>query len=247
MFVDKGQGTNGAIIIYDPGETDPFAPYLRLIVRPDSGYPENLKWITSGFIGYTINGKSVVAAQAIGTATLSFDCTHGQLAYTFTDGSGRSGSIPLTRLTQNVTCSTGAPSAGNADFAFSGNFYDPATSGQGITVEVNPITQLAFFGWFTYAPGGGGGGVAGQRWYTGQGAFAPGARSIAIQLYETTGGAFNVSSPTPHTDLVGSGTLAYQSCTNATLSYTFSAGSNSGNSGTIHLQRIGPVPPGCVF
>lgn len=46
----------------------------------------------------------ITNASPVGTATLSFDsCTSGQLAYAFTDGSVRSGTIPLTRLTQNVT------------------------------------------------------------------------------------------------------------------------------------------------
>ena len=121
--------------------------------------------------------------QAVGTATLSFDtCTSGQLSYSFTDGTGRTGTIPLTRLTQNVTCSTTTPHPTNADFAFSGNWYDPATSGQGLTVEVNPNSSTVFVAWYTYAPNGAGAGAAGQRWYTAQptAAFAPGSRSIPV-------------------------------------------------------------------
>jgi hypothetical protein len=45
---------------------------------------------------------------------------------------------------------------------------------------------------------------------------------------------------------VGTGTLAFQSCSAATWSFTFTGGSNSGSSGTIALQRVGPVPKGCV-
>lgn len=41
----------------------------------------------------------------VGRVTLSFsDCDHGNLTYTFSDGSGRTGAIPLTRLLGNPTC-----------------------------------------------------------------------------------------------------------------------------------------------
>ena len=96
-------------------------------------------------VGGNFNALPVTTAQAVGSATLGFDsCTSGQLSYTFSDGSGRTGVVPLTRITQNVTCSPAGASSTNADFAFSGNWYDPSTSGQGITVEVNPTSNALF-------------------------------------------------------------------------------------------------------
>ncbi len=200
--------------------------------------------------GGNFNAPPTTASTAVGTASLSFDsCTSGLLSYSFTDGTGRTGSIPLTRLTQNVTCSTTSARPTNADFGFSGNWYDPATSGQGITVEVNPNSKALFFAWYTYVPNGVSAGPAGQRWYTGQQttALAPGSRTIPVQLYQTTGGSFDAATnPAPNTVVVGSGSIAFQSCSSATLSYNFSAGSSSGASGTIALKRVGPVPAGCA-
>ncbi len=46
---------------------------------------------------------------------------------------------------------------------------------------------------------------------------------------------------------VGTGTLAFQSCSAATFSYNFTEGSSSGMSGLIPLSRIGPVPAGCAY
>ena len=198
--------------------------------------------------GGSFNAPPITTANAVGTATLTFDsCTSGELTYTFTDGSGRTGNIGLTRLTTNVTCSTTSVRPTNADFALSGNWYDHTTSGQGFTVEFNPNNQILFFAWYTYAPSGATAGAAGQRWYTGQSTdpVAPGSRSIPVTLYETSGGIFNTPSIV-HTVSVGSGTLAFQNCTNATLDYMFTGGSSSGASGTIALTRIGPVPRGCV-
>jgi hypothetical protein len=199
--------------------------------------------------GGNFNAPPTTTAQPVGTATLSLStCTSGQLAYTFTDGSGRAGTIPITRLTQNVTCSTTTPYPTNADFALSGNWYGgPATSGQGFTVEVNPNSGAFFAAWYTYELMGTGAGAAGQRWYTAQGTFTPGLRSIPVTIYQTTGGIFDT--PTPpgqQTVVVGTGTMAFQSCTAATFSYNFTGGSVSGMSGTISLSRVGPTPPGCT-
>ncbi len=201
--------------------------------------------------GGNFNAPPVTNAQAVGTATLSFDtCTSGQISYTFSDGTGRAGTIPLVRLLPNVTCSTTTPHLTNADFALSGNWFGgAATSGQGFTVEVNPNAGAFFAAWYTYLPSGTATGPAGQRWFTAQptAIFAPGSRSIPVQIFETTGGTFDT--PTPpgqQTVPVGSGTMAFQSCLAATFSFTFTGGSSNGISGTIVLQRVGPVPKGCT-
>jgi len=199
--------------------------------------------------GGNFNAPPMTNGVAVGTAMLSFDtCSSGQLSYTFTDGSGRTGTIPLTRIAPNVTCSTTSARPTNADFSFSGNWFNAATSGQGFVAEVNPNNGAVFVPWYTYAPSGAGAGAAGQRWYTASGTLVPGSRSIPVQIFETTGGAFDMPTvPPPHSVPVGSGTLTFQSCSTATFHYNFTGGSSSGMVGDIPLTRIGPVPPGCTF
>jgi hypothetical protein len=68
----------------------------------------------------------------------------------FSDGSGRSGTIPLKRLLGNVTCAVGTTPSTNADFGFSGNWFYAAASGQGFVIEVNPGTPFFFLTWYTY-------------------------------------------------------------------------------------------------
>ena len=197
--------------------------------------------------GGNFNAPPVTNAQAVGNATLSFDtCSSGQLSYTFTDGTSRTGTIPLTRLTQNVTCATSTPYPTNADFALSGNWFGgAATSGQGFTAEVNPNSGAFFAAWYTYMPNGAAAGAAGQRWYTAQGTFTPGLRSIPVTIYETTGGMFDTPTPAGQkTVAVGTGTMTFQSCSAATFNYSFTGGSSNGLTGTIALSRVGPVPPG---
>lgn len=201
--------------------------------------------------GGNFNAPPVTTARAVGTATIGFDtCNSGQLSYAFTDGSGRAGSMVLTRLTQNVTCSAGTSRPTNPDFALSGNWGSLATSGQGFTIEVNPTSRAVFAAWYTYAPNGASAGAAGQRWYTAQpaAAFVPGMRSISMTIYETTGGRFDTPTTVGQRTLpVGSATLTFQSCANATFSYAFTAGSSSGASAAIALSRIGPTPNGCAI
>ncbi len=197
--------------------------------------------------GGSFNAPPITNGQPVGTATLYFDtCTSGSFSYSFSDGTGRMGTIPLARLTQNVTCFYATPYPTNADFALSGNWFEAATSGQGFTVEVNPTSATLFAAWYTYEPMGVAAGAAGQRWYTAQASFTAGMRSIPVTIYETTGGVFNTPAPAPQTVAVGTGTLAFQSCMAATFSYTFTGGSGSGLSGTIPLVRVGPTPPGCT-
>ena len=228
-----------------------------------AGGADHQRWYTLG--GPVVSGQPVVAltiyrntggnfaappittGAAVGTATLAFDsCTTGSLSYAFTDGSGRTGSIKLSRLTQNVTCDAGSARPTNADFALSGNWFGPATSGQGITLEANPVSGALFLAWYTYAQNGAAAGVAGQRWYTALGNFTPGARSVSVQLYQTTGGAFDASAPSPATVAVGTATIAFQSCSALTFTYTFTGGALRGTSGSMSLTRVGPVPAGCV-
>ena len=200
-------------------------------------------------IGGNFNAPPATTAQPVGTATLRFDtCSSGELTYTFTDGTGRTGTIPLTRLLPNVTCSVTTTFPTNADFALSGTWYGgAATSGQGFSVDVAPNLGAFFLSWFTYISNGTGAGAAGQRWFTAQGTFAPGLRVIPVQIFETVGGRFDTATPAGQTTVpVGTGTMTYQSCSAATFAYTFTGGSLAGRSGTITLSRVGPLPPGCT-
>jgi hypothetical protein len=199
----------------------------------------------AGPVVNTANGQHVV-----GTATLNFsDCHNARLTYAFTDGSGRVGAMPLTRLDANVTCD---PNNGNGNgtepgkFLLSGAWYDSTTSGQGLVFDINSVQHVTSAAWYTFAQNGQAiGGGASQRWYTVQASSDNvGAAPVTVKIYSTTGGVFNTPGSGTTTQ-VGSGSLTYTSCSNLTLSYSFTAGSNSGLAGTMNLQRIGTVPAGC--
>ena len=199
-------------------------------------------------VGGNFNALPVTSAVQTGQVGLSFsDCMTAQLSYTFTDGSGRNGTMPLTRLTPNVSCAQAGSTSASGDFGLSGNWFDPAKSGQGFIIELNPLDKVLFFAWYTYAVNGQALGAAGQRWYTGQATYTPGGRSIPLLLYETTGGLFNSIAPAAKTAQVGMGHLTFTSCNAATLTFNFTGGSNVGQSGSASLTRVGPVPTSCTF
>ena len=200
--------------------------------------------------GGNFDSPPVVGAQGVlGQATFSMsDCNTASFTYQFTDGSGRTGTIPLTRIAPNITCAAnGNNGAAPSDYLLSGSWYDPATSGQGLLFDINPNIGLLAAAWYTFVLNGEAiGGPASQDWFTLQSSgFVNGSTSLSnIAILEASGGVFN--NPTPVTRAqVGTADIVFQSCTSMTLSYTFTSGANAGLSGSIPLQRIGPPPAGC--
>jgi hypothetical protein len=193
-------------------------------------------------------------AERVGTGTLAFySCTSGLLSYAFDPGffsdvTFFSGSIPIRRLMPNVECDEDGPTVlpHQGDFGVSGAWYDLATSGQGFMIEVNPQNARVFFGWYTYAESGAAEGVHGQRWFSGQGAYEIASATMEVVLYASTGGTFGEPGGVT-TAPVGTATLSFTSCTDATLVYAFNAGEMSGRSGTIALTRLGAALASCRF
>ena len=198
--------------------------------------------------GGNFNAAPKVSAVEVGQGMLQFaDCGSSTFSYTFSDGSGRAGSIALSRLTSNVTCGTsGANGTAPGVYQLSGAWYDPNTSGQGLLFDVNSAENYLAAAWYTFTPGGSSvGGGASQRWYTLRAPFSPGSKIITnIGIYTSTGGVFD--NPTkPTQSQVGTATLTFQNCGSATLAFTFTGGSSAGTSGSINLQRAGAAPAGC--
>ena len=188
-----------------------------------------------------------VGVSSVGEATFAFtDCTHGTLTYAFSDGSGRSGTIPLTRLGANVSCSPSGGTTAPPSYLLSGAWYDPATSGQGLLFDLNPVQQTLFVAWYTYAVNGQQiGGAASERWYSMQASYTPGNASIEnIAIFQSSGGVFDHAG-TVTTTQVGTASIAFQGCTGATLTYHFTGGANAGRQGSIPLVRVSPALAGC--
>jgi protocatechuate 3,4-dioxygenase beta subunit len=243
-----------------PGQGALFGGWFTYAVAPAGG-ADKLRWYSLWGPVYTGNATAtlqllenvggnfdappVTTDHGIGSATFKvLSCNAAELAYVFDDG--RSGTIALQRLLPNVTCSTTTARPTSTDFALSGNWFSPSTSGQGFVFELNPTSPYLFCTWYTYAPNGQAiGGAASQRWYTAETAYTPGARNFSLALYEMAGGIF-ASATQPTETAVGTATLTFHSCARATFTYDFTAGTNAGRTGSIDLIRVGPAPASCV-
>lgn len=195
--------------------------------------------------GGNFDAPPLVNPVPVGYATLQLaDCTHATLSYLFTDGSGRSASMPLTRVTANVACTpSGTPGWSGAPL-LSGAWYEPATSGQGLVIEANPINNVLSAGWMTYAPNGSTLGSQSQRWFTLQGDYAAGSNTTTVGIYDAIGGVFDAPIPVSAV-LVGNATVSVGSCSAISVQYQFTSGENAGRTGTLDLARLSPPPPGC--
>lgn len=209
--------------------------------------------------GGNFNASPAVTPRRVGSATLEFhDCANATLRYRFDAdvNDGRSGLITLSRLspaTQPCILADGSsqPAAGarppskGFDARQSGNWYDPATGGQGLQFTVQP-DGVFFAPWFTFDPADAGNDAGRQHWFTLQGDLATAANGrVELLLVQTIGGAFD-RVPTYNANAIGTATLRLLGCDRAALDYRFGdeaiAGSFRGRSGTVPLQRAG----GCV-
>src|SRR6476659_4887617 len=130
-----------------------------------------------------------------------------------------------------ATLTAAPPSAALPDLnqhGLTGSWVKPATDGQGIELEVFPNlvapgTSLVQGAWFTFE-GAPAGGADRERWFTFNGNGQTGGTSVAITIFRNVGGNFDAAPITQGTP-VGTGTLSFADCSNATLAYTFTDGS----------------------
>jgi hypothetical protein len=152
--------------------------------------PTAVLGIYAGYGGNFAAPPSIAATQ-VGTATLTFtSCGSGVLNYSFYGG--RIGTIPLSRLTANITCGTsGDNGSAPSNYLLSGSWSQASAGGQGLVFDVNPTQKNFFAAWYTYAPNGQAtGGAASELWYTIQAGFNPGDSRSRTRVYVTTGGVF---------------------------------------------------------
>lgn len=207
-------------------------------------------------IGGTFDAAGGATVRRVGTATLRFtDCNNGTLRYVFDApaNGGASGTIALTRLTSLLADCVRADGSvlphwsgtiAGFETRMSGSWYEPATSGQGLQLLVDP-GRLVFAPWFTFDPAGVADDPGRQRWYTVQGWLDLDTDGRAeLPIVETTGGTFD-GAPAERMAVVGKATLTRLACDRATLDYAFdtAAGDLAGRTGSIDLVKAGGCLP----
>jgi hypothetical protein len=115
------------------------------------------------------------------------------------------------------------------NYGMTGSWYEPATSGQGIVLDLVPSSNLIAAYWFTYPIEGGA-----REWYIATGDIS--GNSAELTVYQTDNGFFDQVSMV-ETNVVGSAFLEFSSCTEASWNYQIDSQNLSGE---IPLQRISP-------
>jgi plastocyanin len=115
----------------------------------------------------------------------------------------------------------------------------PGVNGQGILIAVFPEAGVFFSAWFTFdsqrPPQGTTAflGEPGQRWITMQGDWQ--GDTADLDVFSSSGGVFDSVSPTPVNTPIGTMTIVFHDCGNATATYSIPG---IGLSNTIPLVRI---------
>lgn len=184
--------------------------------------------------------------EEIGDAQLwLLACDQAVLRYRFERGAeaGLTGEIPLQRLgPADGVCTQTA--AGGAISPYSGSWYQPTQSGQGLLMEVLPATAsrpgLLSAGWFTFDPPGRADDAFQQRWFFVQGT-APSAEGETreVTIYAALGAELEASA-TLNVREVGRARVRFVSCGQARFDYRFDAGAGdfAGREGAIDLYRL---------
>ena len=115
------------------------------------------------------------------------------------------------------------------NYGVSGSWYEPATSGQGLVIEILPLNNLLAAYWFTYPVQGGA-----REWYLATGDIN--GDSVELTIYQTQNGVFDEINMV-ETNAVGTAQLEFSSCEAASWTYQIDT---LGQSGEIPLQRIAP-------
>lgn len=119
-------------------------------------------------------------------------------------------------------------SAADIEQGHSGTWWVPGVDGQGILLEVFPESQKVFFTWYTYTESGK------QRWLTGTGDIDE--QRVGFSIQEPVGALFDKPGE-PDRPEWGTGTLEFQSCTKATLSFQTDGPDGDG---VLNLERLTP-------
>jgi len=114
------------------------------------------------------------------------------------------------------------------NFGAGGGWYEPATNGQGFSIEVVPESNQLVAYWFTYPEDGGA-----REWYVAQGDISGNTASLVI--YQTANGVFDRPSEV-ELSAVGTANLEYDSCRTASFDYFIDSIATGGE---IALQRLG--------
>jgi hypothetical protein len=273
LWYHPGLQGQGLVLTYIPSSRTLFAPWFNYTGFGIASDESDLQWISlqgTAELGAervnlslllnangNFNTPPTTAPEVIGEAELRLSsCDRASLVLR----SELTGSavIPLVRLGPRprpcvmADGSIEGPQLSVSDQAGfsirqSGAWFDQATSGQGLMMEVVPASAtqngLLFAAWFTYDRADSVDDELAQDWFILQSDLADGQSGrIRVPIYRSIGGEM-LSRATSNLFVVGEAHVQFSSCTRLTVDYRFNddalAGQHAGVSGQLDLERIG--------
>ncbi len=158
----------------------------------------------------------------------------GASSLVYFDGSGM-----LTNLGFPIRFVISATNGGSGfaiNQGISGSWFEPATSGQGFLIDVDPTIDFIFVAWFTYNDGENVKAIGSpdQRWFSASGNYSGNGANLPI--FVSSGGVFDDPQSTT-TKQDGTMNISFSDCGSGTIQYNIAS---AGLSGTIPIQRALP-------
>jgi hypothetical protein len=239
-----GQQVAGAWFTYTPIKADLSSEqrwYAFQGALGDVGTPVDLqmfapaqgRFVSDGAASNAPVGRIKLALHGCDSLLMTYEFEAGELQ-------GTQGAVQLRR-----TAGTGNCAGGNDTLAAptDGAWYDPDTSGQGISLQTVPGdgAGLLVGGWFTFDPEGAVDDPLAQHWFSLIGAKSSESSATDMIIYRTIGGAFDRQG-TNNTHAVGRARFTAASCRQADFEYAFDqsdvAGRFAGLNGTIPAVNL---------
>ena len=264
ITVDKNVLTNGGGAIVSAlnitSGTEPFpghGAYTSTITSVNSGnYDPNTQQFslnvdisflingqTSTEPGLALNGTAIFLDSgdfAMGSGNSYFDSVlipraqaKGVSNLVFFDGTG---TLPNLGFPIRFVIAATSQDFSQINQGISGGWFEPATSGQGFLIDVDPVSNFIFVAWFTYNDVTTKNiGEPNHRWLSASGNYT--GTSANLPLYVTSGGKFNdPQSVTTQQD--GTMNISFDDCSTGTVQYSITSANLTG---TIPIQRLLPA------
>ncbi len=209
--------------------------------------PVEIRGLTGAAPVTVVDGTHSVGCTGTYTAAAS-SITEGQRLCVRHTSAARPSVTTTTTLTvggvsaefKSTTAASARPQTAN-QFDLSGAWFEPATAGQGLMIELYTSTARAgaapylFAGWFTYTDRVGG--VSEQDWFALEGTGSVDGRVFPLTIGRPNANVFDNGASAGAPVALGTATLTFSSCTEAVLDFQFNAAAG-GRSGQVVLQRL---------
>ncbi|MBT8054869.1 MAG: hypothetical protein KJN69_13335 [Gammaproteobacteria bacterium] len=216
---------------------------VKNVVNDNEGAASASDWTLSatGPSSFSGPGPSLSSGQGFEPGTYDLSESGGPAGYQasdwFCDGGTQNDADTITLAQdESATCTItndDIPQASDINAGHAGAWFNPATSGQGQLIDIDPAAQFMFISWFTYTDSESDNPFE-QRWLTAQGTYS--GNTATLVLSETLGGQFNAPQAVT-TSPIGEVTLTFSSCSEGSMSYTID---DEGLQGSFPLFRAVP-------